>query len=180
MPKATVERDFKDHYLTLQVHPDADASMIEVVYWHLARRYNAKAGSERWASGNLDDLNEAYSILATPSRRAEFHERRNSVMGDDTLPDWPSPETASPPLRVMERTRIRERSASAPQRGLLSRLLGSQLSPQSTESCSALPTVVVELHDDAQDVVRQVDDPIRRGHAPQMRPALGPRSKAAA
>ena len=125
MPTYTPDETFKDHYLTLQVHPDADASMIETVYWHLARRYNAKAGSERWAYGNLDDLNEAYSILASPSRRAEFHERRNAVMGDDTLPDRPSTETASPPLRVMERTRIRERSASATQRGLLSRLLGS-------------------------------------------------------
>ena len=125
MPTSTADETFKDHYQTLQVHPDADATMIEAVYWHLARRYNAKAGSERWAYGNLDDLNEAYSILASPSRRAEFHERRNAVMDDDTLPDWPSPETAAPPLRVMERTRIRERSASATQRGLLSRLLGS-------------------------------------------------------
>ena len=125
MPTSTPDETFKDHYLTLQVHPDANASMIEAVYWNLARRYNAEAGSQRCAYGKLDDLNEAYSILASPSRRAEYHERRNGVLGNDTLPDRPSTETASPPLRVMERTRIREKSASATPRGLLSRLLGS-------------------------------------------------------
>ena len=34
------EHLFHDHYFVLQVHPEADAPMIDAAYWHLARRYN--------------------------------------------------------------------------------------------------------------------------------------------
>ena len=39
---------------------------------------------------------------------------------------------------------------------------------------SGLPTVVPVLQDDAQDVVQQVDNPVRRGHVPRVRACCRP------
>ena len=62
--KQTLESTFKDHYQTLQLHPEADASLIEAAYWHLARSYNAAKRLDSSAIAITDDLNEAYGVLA--------------------------------------------------------------------------------------------------------------------
>ena len=111
MPSLTVAPPFDDHFLTLQVHPEADARMIETAYWHLARRFNRRSDSS--ALAKLDDLNEAYSVLATPSRREKYVATRNAVLGEGTLPALHMRPPAQPALKVFERSKVRPKSTSS-------------------------------------------------------------------
>ncbi len=106
MPTQTLEPTFKDYFLTLQVHPEADASMIEAAYWHLARRCNAQKRFDSSTIANLDELNEAYSVIGSPSRRKEYLAARNAVLGEGALPAPPPQPSAVPPLKIMERSKI--------------------------------------------------------------------------
>ncbi len=54
--------------------------MIEPAYWRVARRFNSSAA-------NLDELNEAYSVIGSPSRRKEYLAARNAVLGEGALPE---------------------------------------------------------------------------------------------
>lgn len=103
------QEEFKDYCLILQVHPEADAGMIEAAYWHLARRYNDQADTNPLAMAHLDDLNEAYSVLGTPSKREAYVQVRNVVLGVGALPSAPVPMREPPPLAVMERQRPQSR-----------------------------------------------------------------------
>ena len=107
---AESEDQFKDYCLILQVHPEADAGMVEAAYWHLARRYNEQADTDPLAMAHLDDLNEAYSVLGTPSKRAGYFQVRNAVLGIGTLPSAPIPEPERPPLAVMAKQRPQSRA----------------------------------------------------------------------
>ena len=102
MPSEIPAPPFDDHFLTLQVHPEADAGMIETAYWHLARRYSKRPDPS--AAAKLDDLNAAYSVLATPTRREQYVVTRNAVLGEGALPALATPPPARPPLKVMERS----------------------------------------------------------------------------
>ncbi len=111
---APPEAPFKDYCLILQVHPEADAGMIEAAYWHLARRYNEQAETDPLAKENLDDLNEAYSVLGNPARHEEYSQLRNEVLGEGTLPKAAAPAREPPPLAVMEKQRPHSREAAPP------------------------------------------------------------------
>ena len=113
MPTETLEQDFKDHFHTLQLHPEADARMVEAAYWYLARRYSADTRPSPSAIASLDDLNEAYSVLGSPSRRKDYVSERNGVLGNGALPIPPARPSATPPLKVLERSLVRGRSASS-------------------------------------------------------------------
>jgi len=112
---ADSREEFIDYCLVLQVHPDADAGMIEAAYWYLARRYNEQAESDPLAKAQLDMLNEAYSVLGTPPKREAYFEVRNAVLGPGVLPSAPEPKRESPPLTVMGKLSPRVRQSSAPQ-----------------------------------------------------------------
>ena len=100
---------FKDYCLTLQVHPEADAAMIDAAYWHLAKRYSEGAANDPHAWMKLDDLNEAYNVLGSPDRRDEYMKKRAEVLGVNALPELPPPPRGKAPLSVMERQRPRPR-----------------------------------------------------------------------
>jgi len=72
----------KDYYRVLQLHPDADSSLVDQAYWRLARQYNAAIPSDESAKEKLDDLNEAYAVLGTPSLRREYDRVRRGPFGD--------------------------------------------------------------------------------------------------
>ena len=112
------QEEFKDYCLILQVHPEADAGMLEAAYWHLAKRYNEQADTNPLARAHLDDLNEAYSVLGTPSKREAYFQVRNAVLGVGALPSAPVPKPEPPPLAVMEKQRPQSRPAvpAAPRR----------------------------------------------------------------
>lgn len=97
--------EFIDYCLVLQVHPEADAGMIEAAYWHLAKRYNEQADTDSRAKAQLDILNEAYNVLGSSSRREEYFEVRNAVLGVGVLPSVPEPKREPPPLLVMGKQR---------------------------------------------------------------------------
>ena len=96
---------FKDYCLILQVHPEADAGMVEAAYWHLARRYNEAAPRDPSARAKLDELNEAYSVLGSPERHESYLRLRAQVLGEGTLPAPPPPPLEPLPLPVMRRQR---------------------------------------------------------------------------
>jgi len=106
---AAGQAPFKDYCLILQVHPEADAGMVEAAYWHLAKRYNEQKHEDPMAVAKLDDLNEAYSVLGNPKRREEYVQVRNAILGIGTLPTLPPREREAPPLTVLEKQRPRER-----------------------------------------------------------------------
>ena len=114
MTQAAESAPFKDYCLILQVHPEADAGMIEAAYWHLARRYNEQADTNPFAKEKLDDLNEAYSVLGTPARHEEYSRLRNEVLGEGTLPKAAVRPPEPPPLTVMEKQQLRPREVDPP------------------------------------------------------------------
>ncbi len=116
--QAIREESFKDYYLILQIHPEADPGMIDAAYWHLARRYNELADGDPHAKEKLDELNEAYSVLGTPDRHAEYTRQRNETLGEGALPQAPKPRREPAPLAVLERQqpRSREEPVESPHR----------------------------------------------------------------
>ncbi|MEX2159971.1 MAG: DnaJ domain-containing protein [Dehalococcoidia bacterium] len=100
---------FKDYYLILQVHPEADGAMVEAAYWHLARRYSDAALEDPSAKRKLDDLNEAYSVLGSSAPRDGYDRLRADALGEGTLPIPPPTPSAPQPLAIMERERARPR-----------------------------------------------------------------------
>jgi hypothetical protein len=91
---------FKDYCLILQLHPDADAEMVDAAYWHLARRYSERLGTDTGAKSMLDDLNEAYSVMRSSDRREEYNMLRDGVLGAGAIPVAPptQPEHVLPVL----------------------------------------------------------------------------------
>ncbi len=103
---------FKDYYEILHLHPDADAAMVDQAYWHLARLYNTTIPSDGGARAKLDELNEAYSVLRSPSFRREYDKLRDAVLGKGALPqssEVPQAEAEPPPLAVMGKQRPKAR-----------------------------------------------------------------------
>ena len=68
-----------DHYRLLEVHPEASPEVIERAYKVLARRYHPDVVSEGrrvWAHQRMAELNQAYSVLSDPQRRAAYDRAR--------------------------------------------------------------------------------------------------------
>jgi curved DNA-binding protein CbpA len=107
------EKAFKDYCLILQVHPEADAAMIDAAYWHLAKRYNEATAFDPKARAKIEELNEAYIVLGSAEKREEYMKLRAQVLGEGALPQVPRPEPPVPPLTVMTRQRPQERPQSA-------------------------------------------------------------------
>ena len=67
----------------LQVASTADTEIVTQAYWHLARKYRAKAGRDRRARQRLDDLNEAYRVLHPASDGAPAPEEALRAAPDE-------------------------------------------------------------------------------------------------
>jgi hypothetical protein len=104
---------FKDYCLILQVHPEADAAMIDAAYWHLAKRCNEAAPHDSHARQRMEDLNEAYNVLGSADRREEYMKVRAEVLGTNALPVAPPPAPEKPPLAIMQRQRPKPREPAA-------------------------------------------------------------------
>lgn len=65
MPKAERSRELtrEEACAVLQVAPSADETLITQAYWHLARKYRARAAQDPEARRRLDELHEAYRVL---------------------------------------------------------------------------------------------------------------------
>ena len=76
----------KDYYQILQLHPSADATMVDQAYWRLARLHNAAIPSDFTAIAKLDDLNEAYRVLGSSATRQEYDRAGDADPGAPAAP----------------------------------------------------------------------------------------------
>lgn len=68
--------EFKDYYATLGVEPDADDKAIKTAYRKLARQYHPDVSSLAGAEEKFKEVAEAYDVLHSPEKRAEYDELR--------------------------------------------------------------------------------------------------------
>jgi curved DNA-binding protein CbpA len=71
---------FKDFYRVLGISPRAHFRDIEETYWEQA--HELRRQPTRKAAQRLKAINEAYEVLASPHRRAEYDRRFRSQSGD--------------------------------------------------------------------------------------------------
>jgi curved DNA-binding protein CbpA len=65
-----------DPYKLLQVHPEADAEIIQVAYRKLAQRYHPDVASGPEAARHMAELNAARDLLLDPVARAAYDRER--------------------------------------------------------------------------------------------------------
>ncbi|WP_183131580.1 DnaJ domain-containing protein, partial [Pseudomonas savastanoi] len=68
--------DFKDYYKILDVEPTADDKAIKTAYRKLARKYHPDVSKEAGAEDKFKEASEAYEVLSSPDKRAEYDELR--------------------------------------------------------------------------------------------------------
>ena len=71
---------FKDYYRVLGIPPRSHFRDIEETYWeqaHALRRQPTRKAAQR-----LKAINEAYEVLASPHRRAEYDQRYRREAGE--------------------------------------------------------------------------------------------------
>lgn len=83
--------EFKDYYAALGVEPDADEKAIKTAYRKLARKYHPDVSKEPDAEAHFKEVSEAYEVLKSPEKRAEYDElRRYGPQGPqfEAPPGW--------------------------------------------------------------------------------------------
>ncbi len=81
--------DFKDYYKILAVEPTADDKAIKTAYRKLARRYHPDVSKEAGAEDKFKEASEAYEVLSSPEKRAEYDDIRK--YGQQGRPFQPPP-----------------------------------------------------------------------------------------
>ena len=114
MHLAEAQLSFKDYYAIMRLHPDADAVIVDQVYWHLARLYNDAIPDDATFREKLDELNEAYRVLRSSELRRQYNQRRDAILGTGALPRLPELESDPPPLTVMETQHAQPREEPQP------------------------------------------------------------------
>lgn len=83
----------ENHYEILGIRPSAGREEIELAYkgrrsqYHPDRYAQSDAETQSWATGKMQEVNEAYRVLASPALRAEFDQRRSSVSSARRQPE---------------------------------------------------------------------------------------------
>ena len=86
--------EFKDYYAILGVEPGADDKAIKTAYRKLARKYHPDVNQEAGAEDQFKEVSEAYEVLKSPEKRAEYDQlRRYGQAGQrfEAPPDWQPP-----------------------------------------------------------------------------------------
>lgn len=88
--------EFKDYYKILGVSEDADAKAIKTAYRKLARKYHPDVSKENTAEERFKEVTEAYEVLKSAEKRAEYDELRRYGQGGQFRPPpgWESRSTA--------------------------------------------------------------------------------------
>lgn len=82
---------FRDYYETLGVARDATAEDIKKSFRKLARKYHPDVSKEPDAESRMQEVNEAYTVLSDPEKRAAYDQLGRSYRpGQDFRPppDW--------------------------------------------------------------------------------------------
>jgi len=74
----------RDYYEVLKIHPSADHEMVTQAYWHLARNYNGASACDLGAKKRLEELNEAFAVIGSPDRRADYNRSRAEMPATET------------------------------------------------------------------------------------------------
>src|SRR5262245_17918437 len=83
--------EFKDYYQALGVPRDAPVEDIKKAYRKLARKYHPDVSKEKDAEARMKEVNEAYTVLSDPEKRAAYDQLGQSYRpGQDFRPppDW--------------------------------------------------------------------------------------------
>ena len=86
----------RDLYQVLQVDPAADAEVLEAAYRRLARKYHPDVSSAPDAQTRMRELNDAYSTLRDPVRRAGYDRGRAETRRASSAATAPQPRPATP------------------------------------------------------------------------------------
>jgi curved DNA-binding protein len=68
--------DFKDYYKVLGLEPGADDKAVKAAYRKLARKYHPDVSKEKDAENKFKEVAEAYEVLKSAEKRAEYDELR--------------------------------------------------------------------------------------------------------
>lgn len=85
---------FKDYYQTLGVARDAKADDIKKAFRKLARKYHPDVSRERDAESRMKEVNEAYTVLSDPERRAAYDQLGSGYRPGQEFrppPGWDAP-----------------------------------------------------------------------------------------
>jgi curved DNA-binding protein len=85
--------DFKDYYQTLGIDKSADAETVKKAYRKLARKYHPDVSKEADAAARMSEVNEAYTVLSDPEKRAAYEALGQGRRGGQDFqppPDWAS------------------------------------------------------------------------------------------
>jgi len=83
--------DFKDYYATLGVARDATEDQIKKAFRKLARKYHPDVSKEKDAEARMKDVNEAYTVLSDPEKRAAYDQLGQGYRPGQEFrppPDW--------------------------------------------------------------------------------------------
>lgn len=87
--------EFKDYYQTLGLKDTASDAEIKKAYRNLARKFHPDVSSEANAEDRFKEVSEAYEVLKSPEKRAEYDQlRKHGARGGDGSfrppPGWQS------------------------------------------------------------------------------------------
>jgi|KBSSwiStaDraftv2_1062776.scaffolds.fasta_scaffold302416_3 curved DNA-binding protein len=83
--------EYKDYYAVLGVARDAAADDIKKSYRKLARKYHPDVSKEPDAQARMSEVNEAYSVLSDPEKRAAYDNLGSGHRPGERFtppPDW--------------------------------------------------------------------------------------------
>ncbi|MBI5670154.1 MAG: DnaJ domain-containing protein [Chloroflexi bacterium] len=74
------DRQDLDYYRVLGVAPNADLKTIKAAYRRLALKYHPDTQTDEASDDRMKQINEAYTVLSDPARRAAYDRKRKGVV----------------------------------------------------------------------------------------------------
>ena len=88
--------EFKDYYMILQVHQDAEPEIVKSAYKRLAQMNHPDISANAKATERMQLINQAYAVISDPIKRKSYH-RQWLVHNHRPLQTAPQPRPAAPP-----------------------------------------------------------------------------------
>jgi GGDEF domain-containing protein len=85
--------EFKDYYMILQVHQDAEPEIVKSAYKRLAQMNHPDISEDTRATERMQLINQAYAVISDPAQRKSFHRQ---WIAHNHRPQQPQPRPAAP------------------------------------------------------------------------------------